>query len=91
MGQYLFPNAGCIFKNDYSIGVPTGKIVEDLGLKGKRIGNAEVYAKHANFIINLGNATAEDVYRLILMIEREVKEKKGISLKREITLIGNWP
>jgi UDP-N-acetylmuramate dehydrogenase len=90
MGQYLFPNAGCIFKNDYSIGVPTGKIVEDCGLKGKRIGNAEVYTRHANFIINRGDATAEDVYRLILMIEREVKEKKGISLKREITLIGNW-
>jgi UDP-N-acetylmuramate dehydrogenase len=91
MGQYLFPNAGCIFKNDYSIGIPTGKIIEDLGLKGKRIGNAEVYTKHANFIINHGNATAEDVYKLILMIEREVKEKKGINLKREITLIGNWP
>ncbi len=91
MGQYLFPNAGCIFKNDYSIGDPTGKIIEEAGLKGKRIGNAEVYTKHANFIINRGNASAADVYRLIQMIELEVKEQKGINLKREIKLIGNWP
>jgi len=90
-GQYDFPNAGCIFKNDYRIGIPTGKLLEELGLKGKRIGDAEVYEKHANFIINRGNAAAEDVYRLIKFIEGEVKKKRGIALKREINLIGNWP
>jgi UDP-N-acetylmuramate dehydrogenase len=89
-GQYLYPNAGCIFKNDYKTGVPSGKIIEDLGLKGKRIGGAEVYAKHANFIVNRGNATAEDVFQLILFIEKEVREKKGVVLEREINLIGNW-
>ena len=90
-GQYDFPNAGCIFKNDYRIGIPTGKLLEEIGLKGKRIGDAEVYENHANFIINRGNATAEDVYRLIKFIEREVKKKSGIALKREINFIGNWP
>lgn len=90
MGQYVFPNAGCIFKNDYRVGIPTGKIIEELGLKGKRIGNAEVYEEHANFIINRGNARAEDVYGLIRFIENEVKKKKGIILKREINLIGSW-
>ena len=89
-GQYAFPNAGCIFKNDHRIGIPTGKIIEELGLKGKRIGNAEIYREHANFIINRGKARAEDVYKLIKFIENEVKQKKGIKLKREINLVGDW-
>ena len=91
MGQYLFPNAGCIFKNDYRVGVPSGRIIEELGLKGKRIGDAEVFERHANFIINRGGASAEDVYRLILFIEGEVETKRGIRLEREILLIGPWP
>ena len=90
-GQYLFPNTGCIFKNDYRIGVPTGIIIEEVGLKGRRIGDAEVYEKHANFIVNRGNATAQDVYRLIRLIEAEVKTKRNIELELEIRLIGNWP
>jgi UDP-N-acetylmuramate dehydrogenase len=90
MGQYLFPNAGCIFKNDYRIGVSSGKIIEELGLKGKRIGDAEVYARHANFIVNRGNASAEDVYRLIRFIEGEVDAKRGIKLEREILFVGPW-
>ena len=51
-GQFKYPSAGCIFKNDYNIGIPSGKIIEDIGLKGHTIGGAEVYKKHANFIIN---------------------------------------
>jgi UDP-N-acetylmuramate dehydrogenase len=90
MGQFLFPNAGCIFKNDYRIGVPTGKIIEELGFKGRRIGDAEVYEKHANFIVNRGSAKASDVYRLICWIESEAKKKLNIELTREIRLIGNW-
>jgi UDP-N-acetylmuramate dehydrogenase len=90
MGQYLYPNAGCIFKNDYRVGVPSGKIIEELGLKGKRIGNAEVFERHANFIVNRGGASAEDVYRLIRFIEREVEARRGIRLEREILLLGPW-
>lgn len=89
-GQYAFPNAGCIFKNNHRAGIPTGKIIEELGLKGKRIGDAEIYREHANFIINRGKARAEDVYKLIKFIENEVKQKKGIKLKREINLVGDW-
>jgi UDP-N-acetylmuramate dehydrogenase len=91
MGQYLFPNAGCVFKNDYRVGVPSGRIIEELGLKGKRIGDAEVFERHANFIINSGGASAEDVYRLIRFIEEEVETKRGIRLEREILLVGPWP
>ena len=89
-GQYLFPNAGCIFKNDYRIGKSAGAIIDELGLKGKRMGDAEVYRKHANFIINRGNARASDVYALIRSIENEVFEKTGVRLEREIILLGDW-
>ncbi len=89
-GQYTFPNAGCIFKNDYSMRSPAGVIIDELGLKGKRIGDAEVYERHANFIINSGNARAADVYALIRYIEHEVLQKTGIRLQREIILLGNW-
>ncbi len=89
-GQYIFPNAGCIFKNDYRVGRSAGTVIDELGLKGKRIGNAEVYTKHANFIINRGNARAVDVYALIRYIEDEVLGKIGIRLQREIILLGNW-
>jgi len=90
MGQFRYPSAGCIFKNDYSLGKSSGKIIDELGLKGTRIGDAEVYQEHANFIINRGNATSEDVYRLIRIIENEAKKRAGIVLEREIILLGNW-
>jgi UDP-N-acetylmuramate dehydrogenase len=89
-GQYLFPNAGCIFKNDYRIGRSAGAVLDGLGLKGKRIGDAEVYTKHANFIINRGNARAADVFRLMRILEDEVLNKTGIRLEREIVLLGDW-
>ena len=87
-GQFHYPSAGCIFKNNYDIGIPTGKIIEELGLKGTRIGNAEVYEKHGNFIINKGDAKASDVLQLIEKIEKSVYEKKGIKLDREVRLLG---
>ena len=89
-GQYLFPNAGCIFKNDRETGIPTGKLIEELGLKGKRIGDAEIFEEHANFIINRGKASADNVYRLIKYIENRALQIKGIKLEREINLIGDW-
>jgi len=59
-----------------------------LGLKGTRIGDAEVYHAHGNFIVNRGRARAKDVYRLMNFIEKRVKEKAGITLEREVILIG---
>jgi UDP-N-acetylmuramate dehydrogenase len=87
-GQFEFPSAGCIFKNNYDIGIPTGKIIEELGLKGMSIGGAEVFTRHANFIINKNNASATDVMTLIEFIEKKVYEKKGIRLEREVQLLG---
>ncbi len=89
-GQFVFPNAGCIFKNNYVVGIPTGLIIDELGLKATRIGDAEVYRKHGNFIINRGSATAEDVHRLIQLLESRLEEHLGVRMEREINLIGPW-
>lgn len=90
MGQYRFPNAGCVFKNDYSVGIPSGKLVEWCGLKGFRVGGAEVFPSHANFVVNTGGATAADVLAVIRHVERVVFEQKGVRLEREVRLLGRW-
>ncbi len=86
-GQFDYPSAGCIFKNIYNIGISTGKIIDEVGLKGKSIGGASVFEKHANFIINKNSATSNDVISLIKFIEDEVYSAKAIKLEREIRII----
>jgi UDP-N-acetylmuramate dehydrogenase len=86
--QFIYPSAGCIFKNNYEKGIIAGKIIDELGLKGTRIGDAEVFEKHANFIINKDKAKAEDVKKLIEQIEKKVYQEKKIKLDREIILLG---
>ncbi|MFA7142226.1 MAG: hypothetical protein WC157_02905, partial [Candidatus Paceibacterota bacterium] len=71
-----------IFKNGENYFA--GKLIDDCGLKGKRIGDAIVSDINANWIINLGNATSEDVEALILIIKKEVKKRFNIDLKEEI-------
>lgn len=87
-GQFMFPSAGCVFKNDYEIGIPSGKIIDKLGLRGLKIGGAQISEKHGNFIFNVNKARSEDIKELIETIEKKVLEKKGITLQREIKLIG---
>ncbi len=77
--------AGCIFKNPP--GNFAGKLIEEAGLKGKRIGDAMVSLKHANFIENIGNAKFEDVKNLIEYIKEKVYEKFGINLEEEVIII----
>jgi UDP-N-acetylmuramate dehydrogenase len=81
-----FPSAGSIFKNP--LGASTGKIIEELGLKGKRIGGAEVSTIHGNFIINTGNATANHVLELIHLIQNRAFQEKGILLEPEVRILG---
>jgi UDP-N-acetylmuramate dehydrogenase len=81
-----YPSAGSIFKNP--AGERAGRWIEDVGLKGYRIGQAMVSERHANFIINLGNATATDVIRLMEWVEKKVSEVKGVSLEREVKVVG---
>ena len=80
-------NAGCIFKNPKPH-TSAGFLIEKAGLKGKRIGGASVSSAHANFILNLKKAKAEDVLTLMKMIKAQVKKKTGISLEPEIEVWG---
>ncbi len=81
-----YPNAGSIFKN--VPGQPAGRIIEELGLKGKKAGEAQISPKHANFIVNTGRARAADVLELMAFVQKEAKEKKGINLEPEVVVIG---
>ena len=81
------PSAGCMFKNPESSSCSSGKLIEDSGLKGKRIGNAQVSLKHANFIINLGGASSKDIRLLIEEVQRTVKEKLNVQLETEVKIL----
>ena len=89
-GHFLHPCAGSVFKNNWDFGAPTGKIIDSLGLKGKRIGGAQIAPFHGNIIINIDQATASDVLSLILVMEEEVQKKLGLRLEREVLLVGEW-
>jgi UDP-N-acetylmuramate dehydrogenase len=81
-----FRNAGSIFKNPREI--PAGRLIESAGLKGLRIGDAEVSAKHGNFIVNRGQASAAEVLSLIDLVQKRVFEATGHSLETEVRIIG---
>ncbi len=81
-----YPSAGSIFKNPKE--GPAGRWIEEAGLKGARRGQAMVSERHANFIVNLGKATAGEVIDLMNWVERRVYAEKGISLEREVKVIG---
>ena len=81
-----YPSAGCIFKNPKPLA--TGQLIDQCGLKGKKIGQAMISSKHANFIVNLGEAKAEDVIELIKIIKRLVKEKFNVDLQEEVQYLG---
>lgn len=82
-----YPSAGSIFKNPEE--GPAGKWIDEIGLKGFRMGQTMVSERHANFIINLGKATAKEILRLIEWVERRVYEERGISLEREVKVVGD--
>jgi UDP-N-acetylmuramate dehydrogenase len=80
------PSAGSVFRNPE--GAYAGELIERCGLKNSRIGGAVVSPVHANFIVNAGDATAGDVYRLISHVKEEVLRKEGVELQEEIKLVG---
>ena len=79
-------NAGCMFKNPP--GHSAGKLIDECGLKGHRIGGAEVSKIHGNFILNLDDATAHDVLSLVRHIQAQVKRERGVDLEMEVQLLG---
>ena len=82
-----YPSAGSVFRNP-SEDIFAGKLIEDLGLKGYKIGGAKISEKHANFIINDGDATGEDIKALIDLVKEKVKEKYNIELHVEQRFIN---
>ena len=80
------PSAGCAFKNP--AGQSAGRLIDQAGLKGSRLGDAQVSVRHANFIINVGQATCDDVLALMEHIQRRVAERCGVWLEPEVRLLG---
>jgi len=93
--------SGCVFRNishddamkiaSPNLTTSTGYVIDALGLKGQKIGGAQISDKHANYFLNLENATASDVLKLINLVKEKAKNTYGITLKEEIFLIGNFP
>lgn len=82
-------SAGCIFKNPEN--GYAGQLIDELGLKGRRVGGAQVSTIHGNFIVNCGGATSSDVLNLIREVRREIKERRGVELEPEVLLLGrSW-
>ncbi len=79
---------GSMFKNPQ--GESAGRLIEAAGLKGKRIGNAQISPLHGNFFLNLGDARAVDVFALIEEARRAVLKQFGVELELEIQLVGEW-
>jgi len=80
------PSAGSVFKNPP--GHYAGRLIEAAGLKGLRVGGAQISDKHANFIVNRGRARSRDVLALIETIQKTVAERSGVQLELEIKIIG---
>jgi UDP-N-acetylmuramate dehydrogenase len=84
-----FPNSGSMFRNP--AGDFAGRLIEAAGLKGKRIGQSQISERHANFIVNLGGAKAQDVRRLMELAQSEVRKQFGVDLEAEVKIFGEWP
>jgi len=81
------PSAGCVFVNPKPTEVTAGRLIDELGFKGRRIGDAMCSPRHANFIVNVGKATQSDVLALIREIKEAVKERFGYDFKEEIKIV----
>ncbi len=84
--QPVASSAGCMFKNPE--GIPAGKLIDELGLKGTRVGEAMISDVHGNFIVNLGNARSSDVITLIELVKDRAKSSRGIELEVEVQVVG---
>lgn len=83
-----YPSCGSVFMNPREAGLHAWQVVDKLGLRGHRIGNAQISEKHSNFIVNLGGATARDVSALIDLVKSRAQSELGIQMKEEVKLVG---
>ncbi len=84
--QPAAPSAGCMFKNPPV--VPAGRLIDELGLKGTRVGGAMISHEHGNFLVNDGTATAADVLSLIQVVQTRAQSERGVELELEVQVIG---
>lgn len=89
-GHFRFPSAGSMFKNNRDFGKPSGMIIDEAGLRGFRIGDAQVAPWHGNIVINTGSARSGDIRRLVGEVQRIVREKTGFTLEPEVIMTGEW-
>ncbi|TVR67348.1 MAG: UDP-N-acetylmuramate dehydrogenase [Spirochaetaceae bacterium] len=89
-GHFLAPCAGSIFKNNRAFGAPSGRIIDQLGLRGRQHGGARVSDLHGNIIVNHGNATAREIRELVEYVQQQVELERGIRLEPEILFLGEW-
>ena len=82
------PSAGSTFKRPE--GYFAGKLIMDTGLRGFRVGGAQISEKHCGFVVNTGDATAEDVKNLIEEVQKRVREKFGVTLEPEVKFLGEF-
>ena len=87
-GHFKFPSAGSVFKNNRDFGKPSGKIIDECGLRGNAVGDAQIAPWHGNFIINRENASATDIRTLVENTKKTVAEKTGFNLECEILFVN---
>ena len=83
-----YPSCGSVFKNPKAHGLHAWQVIDRLGLRGHRIGNAQISEKHSNFILNLGKASAEDVRALISLVQARAHHELGIAMEPEVMVLG---
>ncbi len=89
-GHFMAPSAGSVFKNDRALGKPSGALLDSIGMRGFRIGDAMVSPRHANIVINRGSATATDLRQVIETMEQRARTELGVKLEREVLFVGEW-
>lgn len=87
-GHFNYPSCGCVFKNDYKVGVPSGRLLEAAGCKKLSVGGAKVNPDHANFVYNVAGAHSEDILKLTLMMREAVYKEFGVWLEYEMEILG---
>jgi len=85
---YHLPSCGSVFRNP--IGHKAGCLIEQAGLKGYQIGGAQIAERHANFILNCGNAVASDIFRLIQHVQQQVEQRWSLNLETEVKILGDF-
>ena len=89
-GHFRYPSAGSVFKNDRRFGKPTGRLIDEAGLRGLKRGGAQIAPYHGNIIINTGGAAADDILSLIETVEETLERRLGLRPEPETVFAGDF-